>query len=256
MTVASGDALLDDLRARLETRAIQAKKEWWERYLKGAVPFLGVPMADIRAAVFEWQEEHDLTPQALRRASLAMLARPTGEEKLAGILAMQVLLLPRGELRGERDLPRIARAFDRGDVADWNTCDWLCVRVLGPLIEREGPPTAELVAAWTGAPGLWRRRAGVVAFVNLASLGDHAVPGLVDTVLTGCADLVTDPERFAQTGAGWVLRDLSDAEPDRVFAFVTEHRDTMSREAIRMAASRLPDEQRAALGVTGPRRRR
>jgi 3-methyladenine DNA glycosylase AlkD len=250
------DLPLDDLRSRLEARAVPAKKEWWERYLKGAVPFLGVPMGDIRAAVVEWQAEHELSPSRLRRASLAMLALPSGEEKLAGILTMQVLLLPADELRGERDLGGIAVAFDRGHVADWNTCDWLCVRVLGPLIEREGRSTAEAVGAWTRAPGLWRRRAGVVAFVNLASRGDDAVPGLVDTVLAGCADLVRDPERFAQTGVGWVLRDLSDGEPDRVFAFVTAHRDTMSREAIRMAASRLPDDRRSALGLTGPRRRR
>lgn len=256
MTVAPGDAMLDDLRARLEARAVPAKKDWWERYLKGAVPFLGVPMSDIRTSVLEWHDEQGLSPSRLRRASLAMLARPTGEEKLAGILTMQVLLLPAGELRGERDLAGIARAFDRGHVADWNTCDWLCVRILGPLIEREGRTTAETVGGWTRATALWRRRAGVVAFVNLASHGDARVPGLVDTVLAGCSDLVGDPERFAQTAVGWVLRDLSGAEPDRVFAFVTAHRGAMSREAIRMAASRMSDAHRAALGLSGPRRRR
>jgi hypothetical protein len=253
---ATTEELLADLEARLRVRAVPAKKAWWERYLKGALPFIGVPMGDIRTAVLEWQDEHRLSASGLRRASLAMLARPTGEEKLAGILTMQVVLLPRGELQGDRDLPAIARAFDRGHVADWNTCDWMCVRVLGPLIEREGRPTAEAVVSWTRGTVLWRRRAGVVAFVNLASRGDTAVPGLVDTVLGGCADLVADPERFAQTGVGWVLRDLSDAEPDRVFAFVTAHRATMSREAIRMAASRLSDERRTELGISGPRRRR
>ena len=90
----------------------------------------------------------------------------------------------------------------------------------------------------------------------VASQGDELFRGLVDVVIDVCAANVVDPERFAQTGVGWVLRDLSDAAPQRVFDFILANRNVMSREAVRMASARLPDDQRTRLGITGPRRRR
>jgi 3-methyladenine DNA glycosylase AlkD len=241
---------------RLRESADPAKKEWWERYLKGAIPFYGVPMGDIRRCVHAWAADRALSPAALRRAALELLRHPVAEEKLAGILIMQELLLPQGALDPDRDLPLIARVFDDGEISDWNTTDWLCVRVLGPLIAAGGRQAGEMIAEWAEAPGLWRRRCAAVAFVPLAPAGEAAFPGMVDMVLAVCASNVHDPERFAQTGVGWVLRELSDAVPDRVHGFVVAHRDLMSREAVRMAAARLSQDQRETLGVLGPRKRR
>ncbi len=245
-----------DLQARLAAEGNPAKKEWWERYLKGAIEFYGVPMAQIRRLVHVWHADHDLDAAELRAASLTLLAGPVAEDKLAGILIMQELLLPADQLKASRDLPQIASVFDAGHVADWNTTDWLCVRVLGPLIEKDGRATAELIARWSEARGLWRRRAAAVAFVPLAGRGDAVFPGLADLVLGVCARNVTDRERFAQTGVGWVLRELSDAVPDAVYSFVQDHNSQMSREAVRMASARLPDAMRRVLGIAGQRRRR
>lgn len=245
-----------DLRARLSAAGNPAKKAWWEQYLKGAIDFYGVPMAEIRRLCDAWQADRGLGAAELRDVSLRLLREPIAEDKLAGILIMQEMLLPACELVASRDLPEIAAVFDGGHIADWNTTDWLCVRVLGPMIERDGRPTAELLASWVKAPVSWRRRAAAVAFVPVAGRGDDAFPDLVDLVLEVCTTLVADAERFSQTAAGWVLRELSAAAPDRVCEFVQAHRDVMSREATRMAAARLSDADRAALGVTGARKRR
>jgi hypothetical protein len=43
---------------------------------------------------------------------------------------------------------------------------------------------AELIG-WTRSDELWVRRAGPVAFVNLAPKGDRALPGLTGRLLTG-----------------------------------------------------------------------
>ncbi|HSF85118.1 MAG TPA: DNA alkylation repair protein [Acidimicrobiia bacterium] len=245
-----------DLSRRIAAAGDAGKKEWWERYLKGEIEFFGVPMGDIRRVTKRWGDEHDLAPEELRSAAFELLRRPIAEEKLAGILIMQELLLPADELDAGRDFPVIAALFDDGHIWEWNTTDWLCVRVLGPMIRRDGRPTARMLARWTAAPGLWRRRAAAVSFVPVASQGDELFRGLVDVVIDVCAANVVDPERFAQTGVGWVLRDLSDAAPQRVFDFILANRNVMSREAVRMASARLPDDQRTRLGITGPRRRR
>ena len=143
------------------------------------------------------------------------------------------------------DVPRLARPFAARHIDDWSTCDWYCVKVLGPFVERvpDRRAAAEAVAAWRAAESLWQRRAAAVAFANLARRGDEVFDGLTDLVLEVCASNVRDPARFSQTGVGWVLRELSRASPDAVAHFVSAHRDAMSREAIRSATSKLPAAQ-------------
>ena len=170
-------------------------------------------MGGIRKAVGDWTAQHRLGPVDLREAAFELLARSLAEDKLAGILLMQEHLAPIGEISWRRDLPRLAEVFDQGHIWEWNTCDWLCVRVLGPMIESGGPSCAEAVVGWRHAPGLWRRRASVVTFENLAGKPEKTSAGMVGQLLDTCQVLVADPERFSQTAVGWVLRELSRSEP-------------------------------------------
>jgi 3-methyladenine DNA glycosylase AlkD len=121
-------------------------------------------------------------------------------------------------------VPALAGPFDRGHVDDWSTCDWYCVKVLGRFVERgeDRRERAEAIAAWRVAPTLWQRRAAVVSFVNLAPRGERFFEGFPDLLLAVCLANVADPARFSQTSAGWLLRELSRAEPDRVQAFLDE----------------------------------
>ena len=229
-----------DLDRRLAARGDADKRAWWERYLKGEAVFHGVPIATVREVVQAWYADHRLEEVDDERfvAHLsAAVALPATENALAVSVLLQDHTLDR--LVPERDLPTIARWFDEGHVADWNSCDWLCVRVLGPLIERHGADVGATIAGWHDAPGLWRRRAAIVAFVNLVGREPEVFPGCRELVLETCARNVTDPQRFAQTGVGWVLRELSTAAPESVTAFVDEHGKELSEEARRTATARL-----------------
>lgn len=113
------------------------------------------------------------------------------------------------------------------------------MRVLGPLIERHGEVTARTIAGWRDAAGLWRRRAAVVGFVDLVGRDGEPFRGCRQLALDTYASNVTDPQRFAQTGVGWVLRELSTVAPGAVAAFLDRHGDTMSAETRRTASSRL-----------------
>lgn len=118
--------------------------------------------------------------------------------------------------------------------------DWFCVRVLGPPVQQQGEGCAHAIAEWWHAENLWQRRASGVAFVNLASIGEANFNGFADMLLEICAATVQCKERFAQTGTGWVLRELSLAEPERVANFVETHRDDLSGEALRSATEKMP----------------
>jgi 3-methyladenine DNA glycosylase AlkD len=228
-----------ELAALLEERATTATREHWERYLKGSAVFRGTPMAGIRRVVDDIWTGHDLadrTTDQLLGIAMAWFAEPHSEDRLAAVLLIAEHLAPRLDDDHDRVL---ALPFERGDVADWNVCDWYATKSLhayltsGDLVVR-GPR----IAAWTRTDRLWQRRAGVVAFVKLAASADEYDDAFVDLVLDACADNLVSDERFAHTGPGWVLRELSSVAPDRVTAFVDEHPE-LSAEAQRMATARL-----------------
>ena len=231
-------ANLTDLQQRLQAHAQPQTKAWWEAYLKQVLPFRGVKMALIRKSVHTWHQERLVTADNQLEHALALLYQEHAEDKLAGILVLQEILLE--TLQWQHDLAKLAAAFAEGAIQDWNTCDWLCVKVLGPLAQLRGEPCARAIAAWHQADTLWQRRAAGVAFVNLAPHGDANFVGFTDMLLTVCASNVRDPERFAQTGTGWVLRALWLAEPARVEAFIRAHLLFFSSEGLRYATEKMP----------------
>lgn len=133
--------------------------------------------------------------------------------------------------------------------ADWNVCDWFCVKVLGRMTEYADEPLdlAKAISAWRTAKPLWQRRASSVAFVNHAKHGDSRIPGLSALILRNADALVRDPERFAQTGVVWVLRELSRAEQEAVIAFTERHVGRLSREGIWYIVEKIPATEKKRL---------
>ena len=238
------DPLRANLQLRLQQRANPKTKAWWERYLKQVILFRGVKMADIRAALHAWIEaegiESKLSLAQQKELTLSLLRERYAEDKLAGILFFQEVLLQRNGIDWRTDLTRFAGLFREGHIIEWNTCDWFCVKVLGPLVQREGEACAHAIAQWRNAKNLWQRRASGVAFVNLANHGDANSEGFTDLLLAVCATTVQHKERFAQTGTGWVLRELSLADQARVVGFIETHRNCFSSEGLRYATAKLP----------------
>ena len=109
-------------------------------------------------------------------------------------------------------------------------------------MEQQCEACARVISGWREADSVWRRRASVVAFVNLASKGDQNFPGFIEMVLDNCSHLLGSEERFAQTGVGWVLRELSRTNEDRVIGFVEANLGRFSREGLKNATKYLPPE--------------
>ena len=211
-------------------------------------------MGDVRAAVHGWYQEHGIeSTGSTKQANLALelIQQSHTEDKLAGIVFLQEILLPSGEPSYATLLPSFADLFRNGHLADWNSVDWFCVKVMGPLVERDGEPCARAVGEWRTASTLWQRRASAVTFVNLVKR-EGSFPGLRDIVIRSCEVLVRDPERFSQTGVGWVLREMSMVDPATVETFVTAHLHEMSREAVKNAVRKLPPRTQRRI-LTMPR---
>ena len=240
------DGLIERLLLRLNACATAATREWWAKYLRGAASFRGVKMGDVRTAVHAWFEEEKVGEQLSvgdqKDLALMLLGEGYTEDNIVGVLFLQEILLQAGALDWHSDLPRFARLFDQGYIRDWNVCDWFCVKVLGPLVEQQGEACARALSEWREAESVWQRRASVVAFANLASRGDRNFPGFTEMVLDNCSLLLGSQERFAQTGVGWVLRELSRSDEGRVVGFVEANLDRFSREGLKNATKHLPPE--------------
>ena len=230
--------IVTGIQQRLHARADDRRREWWTRYLKGEAAFRGTTMADVRLEVAAVWREHlvDWPTARAKHVALDLLREPLTEDKLAGVLLLGEHL--DGAL-GPPDLPMLAGPLEDGSIADWNACDWYAVKVLGPQVGRHGKSFAAPLAKWATCGGpLWQRRAPAAAFASLAAKPEP-FESFAPLCIEVCEALCADEQRFAQTGAGWLLRELSAQHPALVARFVDTHADGLSREARRMATARL-----------------
>jgi 3-methyladenine DNA glycosylase AlkD len=232
------DAFAPQLAALLAEGATAATREHWTAYLKGAARFRGTPMAGVRRSVRTLVAQHDLGDEPVEDVLACAgrwFAADYTEEKLAAVLLVAEHLAPR--LR-DSDAAALAEPFQRGHIADWNVCDWYATKALHAYLAHGDLATrAPVLAAWTTSELLWQRRGGLVAFVPLARTATDQYEGFIDLVLQACQNNLVSEDRFAHTGPGWVLRELSVCAPERVAQFVEEQ--PLSGEARRMATARL-----------------
>src|SRR3712207_1021875 len=107
------DGLINCLQLRLNARATAATRQWWTTYLRGAASFRGVKMGDVRTAVHAQVEEErlgeHLSAGQQKDLALMLLEEDYAENKLAGVLFLQEVLLLAGVLDWHSDLPHLAR---------------------------------------------------------------------------------------------------------------------------------------------------
>lgn len=224
----------DDLAERLVAASEEKTAKWFNSYLKGAITYRGVKSPKIREIVKEWGPLPDSSRDQLRLVE-ALMAQPFAEDKFAAIFVLQDLVNDRDEGEGdEMLLDTIESCFERGDLYDWSTTDWLCERVLDKLARRGS--NAERIGSWRRSDILWKRRASIVAFRGAARSGEHQ-----DLVTNIIDDLLPSEERFILTGVGWLLADASrGGHADFAANLFEKHFDDLSLEVIQRHTKHLP----------------
>ena len=184
------------LVASLQGQGEKKNKDWWEKYLKHVISFHGIPMAKLRALVDSFWSKSSLgsssSIELKKDVAFELWKCKFSEEKLSGTLIYEKLV---SELTLDDVAKYFATALRAGYLCDWNNVDWLCMKVLGRLVAR-GRDFCEAIAHWTmnDAEPIWLRRAGVVAFVWIASKRNYE--GFAELVLTAAANNLKSQERF------------------------------------------------------------
>jgi hypothetical protein len=206
----------------------------------------GASITKVRSILRGWWGDHELADHPAtvgKRIALLLIEARRTEEKAAGILILQDQL---GEQLRIADLPAYARLFRDGHLGDAVVTDWFATKVLATLVER-GPEVGRQLMGWRTADTIWQRRAACLAFTKVAPDGDDGMPGLCEIVLSICATVVWSHERYDQTAVGFILRELSRGEPERVEAFFRRFALLMSKECARAAVAKFNVMQRTAL---------
>jgi 3-methyladenine DNA glycosylase AlkD len=203
----------------IKERATPDKAEWWTQYLKGEIPFLGVDTPEIREVFLNRDRESAFNELSMnKQVSLVngLMRGEFAEEKLAAILYVQMFWLDK--MKGSFLMSLVSDWFEDRHIYDWNTTDWLCIRILTPLVDSGDPQVIWKLKQWNRDPYLWKARASLVPFARSRYITQYSKEiGQFSDIL------IRRNERFAKTAVGWVLREYSKHDPEFVLDFLSKH---------------------------------
>jgi len=210
------------------------KAEWQENYVKHNTKAYGVGIPDIRKIVKQAEKEHSLGKLTIESQISVLddlMKHNYTEPKLAAILYIQLFWKKDFPNQG---LDTISNWFDRHWIFDWNICDWLCVRILSPLMDRNPEIIIPVLEAWQNDSYLWKSRAALVPFAQSKSIAKYKE--LIESI---SMTLIRREERFCKTAVGWVLRQYSKIDKDFVVKFLSEHENYTTKEVVKNAMKYL-----------------
>ena len=231
------------LSQMLEAAANPETAEWFTNYLKGAIHYRGVKTPALKGILSEFFRVTDLDKQPDSNQIDHIrywISNPMAEDKLIAIVWLQKWLKRRRTTDEAtaavcQMFELLEETFASGDIHDWSTNDWLCVRVL-ETIPLKYPTFIDRLIGWHEASSVWQRRSGLLAFKKSAKAGHYQVE--VEGIIS---KLLPSHERFVQTAIGWVLSDASRKHPNWAAQMFEIHFEHLSHEVIVRHTKHLPN---------------
>jgi 3-methyladenine DNA glycosylase AlkD len=146
-----------------------------------------------------------------------------------------------------KDVPRglwpVIRQWS-GRVDNWCHSDLLS-GVYSRVLERYPDDVYPQLETWNAAEDEWLRRISIVSLVHYS--GKNAVFLPPDSVLPLVSNCLADGRHYVQTAVGWVLREMGNAYPNEIAAYLETHASAMKAKAFSRAIERLDADRRARL---------
>jgi 3-methyladenine DNA glycosylase AlkD len=228
-------ALARELERALLAAATPERAAQEKQYLKSSLVHFGTSMPSIRKIAVDVRRS---TPDLDRGTLLALAERLwTRGVHECRMMAVELLDLFADRLLQE-DLGGTIERFLR-EARTWAIVDGLAASVAGPLVERF-PELGLTLDRWAADEDFWIRRSALLAELiplregrgDFARFGRHA-----DAMLE-------EREFFVRKAIGWVLRDTSRRNPERVAAWLLPRATRASGLTLREATRHLPPARR------------
>jgi len=223
--------LVEAVHAALAALADPSKAPAMQRYMKSAMPYLGVPTPPLRRACREVFDLHPLDDFAAWRDTILALWRGAThrEHRYAAIELASARRYAAWQTM--RALPMYEQMIVGG--AWWDYVDTLAHR-LGDILRREPASMQRRLRSWSRSPDVWKRRAAILSQLGFKHDTDLAL--LHDCI----APSMASDEFFLKKAIGWALRDLAWSDPATVIRYVRRWEDALSpltrREALKNVA--------------------
>ncbi|MCF8356014.1 MAG: DNA alkylation repair protein [Melioribacteraceae bacterium] len=206
------------------------KARWLENYIKHDIKSKGVGIPDIRMIVKKANDEFGIKekPQSDQIKLLTdLMTQEYTEDKLSAILYLQLFWHNEYD---KQKIDLVSYWFDERLITDWNVCDWLCVRILTPMIDNSPKVIISELKKWNTTKNMWKARASLVPFAQSKTM-DHykEIIGLLSV------ELIKREERFCKTAVGWVMREFSKIDKDFVLNFLSDNEKWTTNEVIKNA---------------------
>lgn len=219
-----------DIRDKLTSIGKPEKARWLEKYVKHNIKSKGVGIPEIRELIIQENKLRGLTEKSkAEQIELLndLMSQEYTEDKLSAILYLQLFWKGKNEIQ---TLDTISKWFDKNLIYDWNVCDWLCVRILTPMLDNSNEPILPELIKWNTDKNLWKARASLVPFAQCKTIDQYE-----DIIKEFSAVLIKREERFCKTSVGWVLREYSKINRDFVIAFLSDFENWTTKEVIKNA---------------------
>lgn len=121
-------------------------------------------------------------------------------------------------------------------VSNWGACDNFCSHTFGYFIFQfpEYLPELKKLAQ---SKNRWLRRASAVALIYPNRKNKY-----IDEAFEIANILFDDSDDLVQKGYGWMLKEISNLYPQKVFEYVMARKKNMPRTALRYAIEKLPKD--------------
>lgn len=206
------------------------KAKWLENYVKHDIKSKGVGIPEIRKIIQEANKDYNLTEKKITEQIELLndlMSQEYTEDKLAAILYLQ--LFWKGK-NNKETIGLISEWFDKELITDWNVCDWLCVRLITPMVDNWTEQTLTELSKWNKNKNLWKARASLVPLAQWKTIDQHE-----KIIREFSIELIKRKERFCKTSVGWVLREYSKKDSDFVTKFLSDYEKWTTKEVIKNA---------------------
>jgi 3-methyladenine DNA glycosylase AlkD len=214
----------------IKTKQNAEKSLWLQNYVKHEIKSFGVGIPEIREIIKQIENDQQLNnlPTNVQIEFLNdLMENKYTEPKLGAILYIQLFWK---KTNGVELLRLSTNWFDKNWITDWNVCDWLCVRLLTPLLDKEPEITVSVLKEWNKSMNLWKARASLVPFAQSKNIEKYS-----KTILQFSEKLIKREERFCKTSVGWVLREYSKKDNKFVIDFLEQNKEWTTKEVIKNA---------------------
>jgi 3-methyladenine DNA glycosylase AlkD len=226
--------ILIEIRKELKLKAEKKNREGAQSFFKEKIYCYGVKTPIVRKIAKEYFKEI----KSLEKKQIFSLAEELLKSKYNEESTIAIQWVSSISDRFEKQDFKIFEKWLTKYIDNWGKDDDFCLRIIHPMIEKY-PDLINKVKSWSHSKNMWLRRASAVSFIT--TIGSfYATKHNLKDIFEVAETLLHDKEDLVQKGYGWMLKAASVRQQKEVFNFVTKHKKTMPRTALRYAIEKMP----------------